>query len=239
MTRPRFSIDAKREFAAQMRQKPTLAERALWYRLQKKQTGFVFHRQSAQRGYILDFYCPKLRLAIEVDGSIHDLPGHAEADAKKERVLSDRGIKVLRFTNQDVLDFPSVVMARIETALRAFAPCTDDGGRQKVDRSSSRPCASVEKKVSSAPADTSAVDDQGKIPASAADFEELLAASRKLERLDRLRAFAFEDRSMAERAFDQKYRLEQWLKKRQGTAAALCATEPQALVLKGMEVKQA
>src|SRR4051812_12978276 len=99
----KYSIDAKRTFAAEMRRMPTVAEVTLWYRLKQKRTGYTFHRQSVQRGYILDFYCPRLKLAIEVDGSVHDLPGQASADAKKEQALTDCGIKVLRFTNQDVM----------------------------------------------------------------------------------------------------------------------------------------
>lgn len=103
------TLEAKRNFAGGMRNHPTRAEAALWERLREKQTGFVFHRQSVQRGYILDFYAPRLKLAIEIDGSVH----HAEADARKDLALRARGIKVLRFTNRHVLDFCPDVMTRI------------------------------------------------------------------------------------------------------------------------------
>ncbi len=111
MKRSAYSLQAKRAFAGEMRRGPTAAEAALWERLREKQTGFVFHRQSVRRGYILDFYCPQLKLAIEIDGSVHSL--QCLADAQRDRALRERGIKVLRFTNREVLDFCPVVMRRI------------------------------------------------------------------------------------------------------------------------------
>jgi very-short-patch-repair endonuclease len=230
---PIHNLEAKLEFAAQMRKKPTPAEAALWERLRKKQTGFVFHRQSLQRGYILDFYCPHVRLAIEIDGSIHDAPERAAIDGEKEQALTDQGIKVLRFTNQDVLDFPMVAMLRIETTLKALAGgwgC--DGERERDVSSSSRACESSANyhTTSNKPADWSGVkavlssypnlcrpkeipDDQR---ATLSDAKELTDAFKKLVKFDRQRSLAFslDNRTSAERAFDQKYRLQQWLKKK-------------------------
>ncbi len=114
MTRSAYSLEAKRKFAADLRQSPTRAEQALWERLRARQTGFVFHRQSVQRGYILDFYCPRLRLAVEVDGSVHRL--QAAADAQREQALRQRGVKLLRFTNREVLECCSWVMKQITAA---------------------------------------------------------------------------------------------------------------------------
>jgi very-short-patch-repair endonuclease len=111
MTRSLFSLEAKRLFARGARSQPTLAEHALWQRLRGRQTGFIFHRQSVQRGYILDFYCPRLKLAIEIDGSVHEL--QRGADTRREQALRARGIKVLRFTNRDVLDSCVRVLRRI------------------------------------------------------------------------------------------------------------------------------
>jgi len=115
MTRSAYSLEAKRSFAGEMRNRPTLAEFVLWQRLQGKQTGFVFHRQSVQRGYILDFYCPRLKLAIEVDGSVHRM----WPDARKDQALAERGIRVLRFSNRYVLDFCPRVMRRILAEISA------------------------------------------------------------------------------------------------------------------------
>jgi very-short-patch-repair endonuclease len=111
MTRSRYSLEAKRICAHSMRNQPTLAEHALWQRLRGRQTGFIFHRQSLQRGYILDFYCHRLKLAIEIDGSVHQL--QRAADARREQALRARNIKVLHFTNRDVLDSHAWVLRRI------------------------------------------------------------------------------------------------------------------------------
>jgi very-short-patch-repair endonuclease len=131
------TLEAKRAFAAEMRSRPTLAERQLWEHLQRKQAGVTFHRQSVQRGYILDFYCPRLRLAVEIDGSVHDLQGGA--DARRERALRERGITVLRFKNRDVLDHFSGVMRRIlaETCSLDSARGVRTKGRGPTDRSAS------------------------------------------------------------------------------------------------------
>jgi very-short-patch-repair endonuclease len=111
MTRSRYSLEAKRICAHGMRNQPTLAEHALWQRLRGRQTGFIFHRQSLQRGYILDFYCHRLKLAIEIDGSVHQL--QRAADARREQALRASNIKVLHFTNRDVLDCRAWVLRRI------------------------------------------------------------------------------------------------------------------------------
>jgi very-short-patch-repair endonuclease len=119
MMRPRYSLEAKRIFAQGVRTQPTLAEHALWQRLRGKQTGFIFHRQSLQRGYILDFYCHRLKLAIEIDGSVHQL--QRAADARREQALHARNIKVLHFTNRDVLDSPAWVVRRIAAEISSRA----------------------------------------------------------------------------------------------------------------------
>lgn len=257
MRTPIHSVSAKRDFAAQMRRAPTAAEATLWYYLKGKQIGFVFHRQSLQRGYILDFYCPKLKLAIEVDGSVHNLARQAEEDARKEEALTNWGIKILRFTNQDVLDFSSVVMARIKTTLKALSSLHSLGANETSTLVvHSRPCGSLQNSESSHRDEwkgLKAVLSQNahlwrpkEIPEdqriTREDAEQMVGACKKLLTCDKQRSIAFVEntQTMAERAFDQKYRLEQWLKKRNGTAAtALCATEPETLtVAKGMHVAE-
>lgn len=113
--RPKYSLDAKRNFAAAMRAQPTNAEAAMWEYLRADETGFRFRRQITLMGYIVDFYCPSLRIAIEVDGSVHLNEEIAAKDAEKERALEARGIKVLRFDNEDVLHFRRPVLMRIQT----------------------------------------------------------------------------------------------------------------------------
>lgn len=238
-----YSVAAKRDFAAQMRNKPTLAETALWWRLQKKQTGLVFHRQSLQRGYILDFYCPRLKLGIEVDGSIHDLL--AEQDAKKEEALSDYGIKLLRFTNQDVLDFIPVVMARIETTLKALTchvvnegtPPSSSSSRAEIYANRTQPIAPTNPwaglKAVLGVCRPSEIPDAQRLTRESA--EEIVGACKKLLQFDRQRAMQFDNRTNDEKAFEQNYRLQEWLKKK---AASVPPDDEAALVLQGMHVTE-
>ncbi len=80
-----------------MRQHPIPAEYALRARLRRKQiSGFHFRRQHPIGRFIVDFYCAKARLVIEVDGSIHNQPGQDEYDIQREAFLEDSGLCVLR-----------------------------------------------------------------------------------------------------------------------------------------------
>jgi very-short-patch-repair endonuclease len=71
----------------------------------------VFYRQSVNFGYILDFYCPTLRLGLEIDGSIHD--NQRRYDRQRDLNLARRGIKVLRYRNEDVFDNPQILVDQL------------------------------------------------------------------------------------------------------------------------------
>jgi very-short-patch-repair endonuclease len=99
-----------------LRQNRTDAERALWTRLRRKQLDGARFRQQAPLGpYVVDFLCPEQRLIIEVDGGQHALA--TAADRERSAWLEDRGFRVMRFWNNDVLQNPNGV---IETILRAL-----------------------------------------------------------------------------------------------------------------------
>ena len=66
-------------------------------------SGHKFYRQYSVGRYILDFYCPEKRLAIEIDGSQHYEEDYKEYDRKRTEYLVKEDIKVLRFTNLDIL----------------------------------------------------------------------------------------------------------------------------------------
>src|SRR6266481_7913894 len=111
--RPDDPLEAKRLFAAAMREAPTKAEACMWQHIRRNQTGYCFYRQILVCGFIVDFYCASLRVAIEVDGSVHANEQIAARDAMREAALTAHGLLVLRFANEDILNFPSVVLARI------------------------------------------------------------------------------------------------------------------------------
>ena len=87
-----------------LRKNATGAEQKLWSILRNRQmAGLKFFRQYSAGPYILDFYCPELRLAIEVDGGQHaDLYGQ-EHDVHRDSYLTELDIRVIRFWNNDVL----------------------------------------------------------------------------------------------------------------------------------------
>ena len=83
----------------------TPAEAFLWTQLKKGHlSGKKFRRQYGVGPYILDFYCPEFRLAVEVDGAPHFNVIGAELDAKRDRYLEKYGIVVLRFENGEVFE---------------------------------------------------------------------------------------------------------------------------------------
>src|SRR5688500_5161196 len=85
----------KREKAFQMRWNPTPAEAALWSRIRANQLGVHIRRQVVIDGFIVDFYCHAAGLVIEVDGGVHE--ANAEYDRERDKVLSRRGLRLLRF----------------------------------------------------------------------------------------------------------------------------------------------
>lgn len=101
--------------AAELRKNTTPAEQALWEKLRKGQLyGLHFRRQHPIGKFIVDFYCPKLFLIIELDGEIHDKPIVDERDKGREHVLKQMGLKVLRFKNEEVLNSIDDVLQKIE-----------------------------------------------------------------------------------------------------------------------------
>jgi very-short-patch-repair endonuclease len=87
----------------QLRNNPTSAEDMLWQLLKgSKLEGRKFRRQHSIDKFIVDFYCPSEKLAVEVDGSIHDVEAVKKYDAARQKHLEGLGIKVVRVQNDDV-----------------------------------------------------------------------------------------------------------------------------------------
>lgn len=98
--------------AKRMRREPTHAEKVLWKILRDRNIhGLKFRRQHPILFYIADFYCHELRLVVEVDGAIHFTPSQIEKDKKRTANLEANGIRVIRFTNEQVLERIGEVVA--------------------------------------------------------------------------------------------------------------------------------
>ncbi len=110
----------KRQFARKLRRNMTPAEKLLWQRLRANRLGgWHFRRQQIIDGFIVDFYCHQADLVIEVDGPIH-LHQRA-ADQRREEVLKTKGLRVIRFKNEEIESDLDLVCKRI-TALLGSAP---------------------------------------------------------------------------------------------------------------------
>ena len=97
--RPEFKTIRKR-----LRNNSTKAEILLWKRLQRSQLdGMKFRRQHSIGRYVVDFYCPEERIAIELDGSVHGTQIQSIRDKRKQIYIEGLGINFLRFYNEDVL----------------------------------------------------------------------------------------------------------------------------------------
>ena len=88
-----------------LRKNMTKSEILLWTKLKnRKMHGERFLRQYGVDQYVLDFYCPHLKLAIEVDGDSHFMPGAEGHDKVRQEYIETFGIRFLRFTNADVCE---------------------------------------------------------------------------------------------------------------------------------------
>mgnify|MGYP002813999154 CR=1 FL=1 len=96
----------------------TPAEKILWQELRANKLGVHFRRQQVIAGFIVDFYCHKAELVIEVDGDIHDL--QQEEDARREKVLSEMRLRVVRFGNEEVMKNLSAVVGKVSRTIHEF-----------------------------------------------------------------------------------------------------------------------
>jgi very-short-patch-repair endonuclease len=115
MARPRRSTPKIMRQAGKLRKDSTPAERKLWSRIRNEQLGVKFRRQHAIGNYIPDFYSPKAKLIIELDGSQH--LDQEEYDQERTKYLETQGYKVIRFWNNEVMNNIDAVILAIMNAL--------------------------------------------------------------------------------------------------------------------------
>jgi len=97
-----------------LRKNMTDAENRLWLRLRRKQLKeHSFYRQKISGRYIVDFYCPKANLVIELDGGQHYSEAGKAKDRARDNDLREMGLKVLRFSDRDLFENIDGVMERI------------------------------------------------------------------------------------------------------------------------------
>lgn len=98
-----------------LRKRQTFTEKILWTQLRKRQAlGCKFRRQYSVDHFVIDFYCPDLKLAVELDGDVHNVPEQKEYDIARQKYLEKFGIKFIRITNEEFLGNPNKAFSKIE-----------------------------------------------------------------------------------------------------------------------------
>ena len=105
--------------AKEMRKNPTVSEKILWEQLKNKNLEYKFRQQHLIDDYIVDFVCLSKGLVIEVDGGYHNIPEQIQLDQERTFVLNKKEFKVIRFTNEEVIENLEVVLSKIKTELEA------------------------------------------------------------------------------------------------------------------------
>jgi imidazole glycerol-phosphate synthase subunit HisF len=103
--------------AKELRNQPTDAERILWMHVRTRPAGYKFRRQHPVGNYILDFYCHQLKLAIEVDGSIHHIEEVMQEDQERQSVIEKEGIRFIRVSNDEIMQHMNTVIEKINFSI--------------------------------------------------------------------------------------------------------------------------
>ncbi len=106
-----------RERRRALRQHMTTAEKRVWHLVNNKQLGHRIRRQHSIGNFIVDFYCPRFNLIIEIDGMYHDDPEVALYDAYREDWLREKGFDLIRFRNEEVIQTLEGVIDAIRVAM--------------------------------------------------------------------------------------------------------------------------
>jgi very-short-patch-repair endonuclease len=97
-----------------LRNNMTYCEKIIWLHLRKRQLGYRFLRQYSVDHFVIDFYCPELKLAVEIDGDVHDKPEQKDYDKARQKYLEKYGIEFVRIKNEEFLANPNKAFSKIE-----------------------------------------------------------------------------------------------------------------------------
>ena len=117
-----FNLKYQKQIRSQLRANMPKPEQVLWQRIRRKQLGVKFRRQHGIGRYIVDFYCAELNLVIEIDGDSHFSDEGKEKDTIRDAFMEALGIKVLRFTNEEVMKQTESVLERLFNLVRSNNP---------------------------------------------------------------------------------------------------------------------
>ena len=98
----------------------TVSEKIIWDRVCKNQLGVRIRRQHPVWKFIADFYCHEAKLVIEIDGGIHLRSENKEYDISRDIILKEFKIEIVRFTNNEVINEPDLVIEKIKRTIEAL-----------------------------------------------------------------------------------------------------------------------
>jgi len=105
--------------AKKLRNEPTSSEIIFWSLLKQHFSNFRFKRQHPISQYIADFYCHKLKLVIEIDGSIHQTEEAKESDFIRDEFMKSLNLEVLRFTNEEICKNTEAVVEKLKLKIES------------------------------------------------------------------------------------------------------------------------
>ena len=106
----------------ELRRNMTNTEIMIWSKLRRKQVcGYKFRRQYGVGSYIIDFYCSKIKLAVEIDGDTHFQEGIEAYDQQRQAFIEGFGIRFLRFTNRDIYENLDGVLETIRRVMKQMS----------------------------------------------------------------------------------------------------------------------
>lgn len=117
-----FNKVSEKEKRSNLRNNSTKAEIYLWAYIRNKKLGYRFLRQYGVGKYVIDFYSPRLKLAIEVDGVTHLTKEELEYDEKRQFEIEQVGIHFIRFTNLEVYYDIENVIKKISDRIKSIQP---------------------------------------------------------------------------------------------------------------------
>jgi len=108
------------QIAERLRRDMTDTEKIIWDRVCKNQLGVRIRRQHPVWKFIADFYCHEVKLVIEIDGGIHLHSENKEYDISRDIILKEFKIEILRFTNDEVINEPDLVIEKIRRTIETL-----------------------------------------------------------------------------------------------------------------------
>ena len=125
-----FNRTSVKEKRRSLRRRQTLAEEIVWQNVRnRKMLGYKFRRQYSVDQFIIDFYCPELKLAVEIDGSVHDTSEAKMYDVSRQKHIETFGICFIRIRNEEIVGDANKAFAKIEEKINELEKMKEENNR--------------------------------------------------------------------------------------------------------------